>query len=98
MLAAFRMRNGGILDFASAGKHFQAVLPSAEHDARLQQNLAIVRGWQSRGDRAVEYWRHFLAVHKEQIPAPDGMRDYHARIEQRVTQLIDRLLRESVSK
>jgi tetratricopeptide (TPR) repeat protein len=67
-------------DFAGALRHFKAALPSAGEDARLQQNLAIVRDWEGKADRAAKHWRRFLASHTGQISAPPNVADYHRRI------------------
>jgi tetratricopeptide (TPR) repeat protein len=71
-------------DFAGAVRHFKAALPSAGEDARLQQNLAIVRAWEGKADRAAGHWQRFLDGHSDQISAPPGIPDYHRRIEELV--------------
>src|SRR5207244_1503485 len=47
-------------DFDAAIGHFQAALPQMGEDARVQQNLAIVRGWLGEPDKAAGHWRRFL--------------------------------------
>jgi Flp pilus assembly protein TadD len=64
-------------DFTTAVRHFRLALPSVGDDARVQQNLAIVRGWMGEGERAVAHWRRFAELHVKQ---PAGAADYHQRI------------------
>jgi hypothetical protein len=67
-------------DFARAVRHFQAALPKVGDDARVQQNLALVRGWSGDAERSAAHWRRFLELHAAQMPPPPGVADYHRRI------------------
>lgn len=74
-------------DFDSAIRHFTAALPQAG-DARIEQNLALVREWQGDLAVAIVHWRRYLegrpgkSVRLKEIP------DYRRRIE---TLAMDRL-------
>jgi Flp pilus assembly protein TadD len=67
-------------DYQRAVPHFQSALPQVGDDARVQQNLALVRGWLGDADRSYAHWKRFLEVHAAQMPKPPGMPDYHRRI------------------
>jgi tetratricopeptide (TPR) repeat protein len=67
-------------DFQRAVPHFQAALPPVGDDARVQQNLALVRGWLGDTERSNAHWRRYLEVHAAQMPKPPGMADYHRRL------------------
>jgi Flp pilus assembly protein TadD len=67
-------------DFARAVRHFQAALPPVGDDARVQQNLALVRGWAGDSERSHAHWQRFLELHSRQMKAPPGFPDYHRRI------------------
>jgi tetratricopeptide (TPR) repeat protein len=67
-------------DFSRAVRHFQAALPTVGDDARVQQNLALVRGWSGDAERCAAHWRRFLELHAGQMAAPPAVPDYHRRI------------------
>jgi tetratricopeptide (TPR) repeat protein len=67
-------------DFARAVRHFQAALPQVGDDARVQQNLALVRGWAGDAERSEAHWHRFLELQAAQTPKPPGVADYHRRI------------------
>jgi tetratricopeptide (TPR) repeat protein len=71
-------------DFAGAARHFQAALAIDANDAGLEQNLAIVHGWNGDRDRARRHWLRFLELHVSQWPKPAAIRNYHQRIEEMV--------------
>jgi tetratricopeptide (TPR) repeat protein len=75
-------------DFAGALRHFHAARPATGVDARLEQNLAIVRGWGGKTDRAAGHWQRFLGAHRDQAPAPPNIPNYHRRIENHVERLL----------
>lgn len=66
-------------DFSRAARHFAAALPADGDDPRIQQNLALTRGWQGDQARSATHWRRFLE-HQANLPAEPGAGDYHARI------------------
>jgi len=66
-------------DFARAVRHWAAALPSEGDDPRIQQNLALARGWQGDTGRSAGNWRRFLE-HHEKLPEPPGVAKYHQRI------------------
>jgi tetratricopeptide (TPR) repeat protein len=67
-------------DFDGAVRHFQAALPLGGDDVRVQQNLAVVRGWMGDVGRAAAHWQRFLELHTAQAPRPTGVADYHRLI------------------
>jgi tetratricopeptide (TPR) repeat protein len=67
-------------DFAKAVSHFRAALPPVGDDARLQQNLALVRGWMGDVERSAAHWERFLELQSSQMKALSGCADYHRRI------------------
>jgi tetratricopeptide (TPR) repeat protein len=67
-------------DFAKAVAHFRAALPTVGDDARVQQNLALVRGWTGDVERSAAHWERFLEMQSSQMKAPPGWADYHRRI------------------
>lgn len=67
-------------EFPRAVRRFQAALPPVGDDARVQQNLALVRGWSDDPERSVAHWRRFLELHASQMRVPAGVADYHRRI------------------
>jgi tetratricopeptide (TPR) repeat protein len=81
-------------DFAKAVKHLRAALPPIGDDARVQQNLALVRGWLGDADRSAAHWQRFLELYSAQTPAPPGMAGYHARI----ATLVEERLKEGVAE
>jgi Flp pilus assembly protein TadD len=66
-------------DFARAVRHWAAALPADGDDPRIQQNLALARGWQGDSARAAGHWRRFLE-HHDRLPEPPGVPKYHQRI------------------
>jgi tetratricopeptide (TPR) repeat protein len=66
-------------DFARAVRHWAAALPADGDDPRIQQNLALARGWQGDAGRSTGHWRRFLE-HHDQLPQPPGVPKYHQRI------------------
>jgi Flp pilus assembly protein TadD len=71
-------------DFAGAARHFQAALANDGTDAGLEQNLAIVYGWNGDEELARRHWLRFLGLQTSQLPKPGGIRDYNRRIEELV--------------
>jgi Flp pilus assembly protein TadD len=67
-------------DCQRAVRHFQAALPPIGDDARVQQNLALVRGWLGDAERSGAHWRRFLELHAAQMAKPPGVADYHRQI------------------
>lgn len=84
-------------DFESAIRHFQAALPADGADARVQQNLAIVFGWQGRAPEAIEHWRRFLGLFDKQIARPKDIREYRRRIVEMVHAKLQKLERATES-
>jgi tetratricopeptide (TPR) repeat protein len=78
-------------DFTGAGRHFHAAAPADKPDARVEQNLAIIRGWEEQPDRAAHHWQRFLELHRGQTPIPKEFPDYHARIETLIEELLTKL-------
>lgn len=66
-------------DFGRAVRHWAAALPADGDDPRIQQNLALARGWQGDSARAAGHWRRFLE-HHDQLPKPPNVPKYHQRI------------------
>ena len=63
------------VDFKGAARHFQSALPSVGDDARVQQNLAIVREWMGDREKALAHWRRFGDLHVKQTrPSPPAWR------------------------
>ncbi|HEY1376015.1 MAG TPA: tetratricopeptide repeat protein, partial [Gemmataceae bacterium] len=60
-------------DFGRAVRQFQAALPKVGDDARMQQNLALVRGWMGDAERSAAHWRRFLELHAGQTSKPPGV-------------------------
>lgn len=75
-------------EFNAAVRHFQAALPAHGDDARIQQNLAIVRGWLGDADRSEAHWKRFVAAFQEQMAGPAGIVNYHSRIREIVHDLL----------
>lgn len=71
-----------------AVRHFQAALPPHADDARIQQNLAIVRSWLGDANRSEAHWKRYLAAFHEQMAEPPGIEDYHSRIREIVQESI----------
>jgi tetratricopeptide (TPR) repeat protein len=67
-------------DFPRGVRHFQAALPPVGDDARVQQNLALIRGWAGDAERAAAHWQRFLELQAAQMAKPAGVADYHRRI------------------
>jgi tetratricopeptide (TPR) repeat protein len=67
-------------DFPRAVRLFQAALPPIGDDARVQQNLALIRGWTGDATRSAAHWQRFLELQATQTPKPHGVSDYHRRI------------------
>jgi Flp pilus assembly protein TadD len=67
-------------DYQRAVPHFQSALPPIGDDARVQQNLALVRGWLGDAERSNAHWRRFLESHAAQMSKPRGVEDYHRQI------------------
>jgi tetratricopeptide (TPR) repeat protein len=66
-------------DFGRAVRHWAAALPAEGDDPRIQQNLALARGWQGDCGRSTGHWRRFLE-HHELLPQPPGVTNYYQRI------------------
>jgi Flp pilus assembly protein TadD len=67
-------------DFAKALPHFRAALPPVGDDARVQQNLALIRGWMGDVERSAKHWERFLELQSSQMKPPLGSAEYHRRI------------------
>lgn len=68
----------GNIDQALA--YFQAALPTAEDDARVQQNLALATLRLGDRGRARHHWKRFLASQPAHCPAPPGDPNYLFRV------------------
>lgn len=80
-------------DFPRAVRNFQNALPPVGDDARVQQNLALARGWAGDAERSVAHWRRFLELQSTQMPKPPGAIDYHHQI----AELVMERLKEPVA-
>jgi tetratricopeptide (TPR) repeat protein len=67
-------------NFAQALTYFQASLPTAEDDARVQQNLAIATSRLGDRGRAKHHWKRYLAGQPAHCPAPPGDQNYLFRV------------------
>ena len=83
-------------DFVAAVRHFAAALPAVGDDARVQQNLAIVRGWQGDADRASAHWKRFLDQFAGQVAPPPGSVDYKKRLARLVRERLKKLQSDAV--
>jgi Tfp pilus assembly protein PilF len=76
-------------------RHFAAALPAVGDDARVQQNLAVVRGWQGDADRAAAHWKRYLDQFASQVTPPPGQADYKKRLARLVRERLKKLESET---
>jgi Tfp pilus assembly protein PilF len=67
-------------NYSQALAYFQAALPTAEDDARVQQNLAIATSRLGDRGRAKHHWKRYLAGQPAHCPAPPGDPNYLFRV------------------
>src|SRR5262249_25577737 len=67
-------------NFTTALSYFQGSLPTAEDDARVQQNLAIATMRLGDRGRAKHHWKRYLAGQAAHCPAPPGDPNYLFRV------------------
>ncbi len=76
-------------------QYFQSSLPTAEDDARIQQNLAIATSRSGDSGRAKHHWKRFLVGQPAHCPAPTGDANYLFRVGEVVRQRLDDCMTET---